>query len=138
MEDRLVSFSDSDQGMHFALKEARRTLRMFLDAFVAPKPNQQSFLLKVRFESDGVIEHIWVADIDASVFPMEATIANEPNLPGLKFMGRTSFDPSQITDWMYIEDGYLVGGFTTQVIRAAMSPAERAEHDLHAPYKFKD
>lgn len=124
--------------MQFAIDEARRTLRLFFDAFVAPKPNQQSFLLKVRFESQGMSEHIWVADVDASVSPMQATIANEPNLPGLKFMERTSFHFSQITDWMYLEDGYLVGGFTTQVIRAAMSTAEKVEHDLHAPYKFKD
>jgi uncharacterized protein YegJ (DUF2314 family) len=138
MPDRIIPFSDDDQRMQFAIDKARRTLGLFFDAFVAPKPNQQSFLLKVRFESQSMSEHLWVADIDASVSPMEATIANEPNLPGLKLMERTNFHSSQITDWMYLEDGYLVGGFTTQVIRAAMSPAERVEHDLHVPYKFKD
>ena len=64
--------------------------------------------------------------------------ANEPQLPGLRFMERTTFHPSQFTDWMYIEDGFLVGGFITRVIRAGMSPEERKEYDSHAPYKFRD
>lgn len=124
--------------MQTAIQCARETLRDFFDAFTARKANQTSFLLKVRFESQGKKEHIWVADINPSVFPLEATIANEPNLPGLVFMQRVSFHPSQITDWMYIEDGYLVGGFTTRVIRASLSPAERVEYDANAPYKFRD
>jgi len=123
--------------MQFAIEEARRTLRSFFDAFVAPRPNQTSFLLKVLFESDGEKEHIWVADVDASVSPLEGTVANEPKLPGFTFMQRTTFMPSQITDWMYVEDGYLVGGFTTQVIRSGMSAAQRAEYEAHAPYRFR-
>ena len=138
MSDRIVSFESSDQRMRFAIDHARASLRQFFDAFLAPKANQTSFLLKVHFEVKGESEHIWMADIDASVMPLTGTIANEPNLPGMAFMKRASFDPSQITDWMYVEDGYLVGGYTTQVIRSFMSPEERAEHDAHAPYKFRN
>jgi uncharacterized protein YegJ (DUF2314 family) len=36
--------------------------------------------LKVRFESGGQIEHIWLADIDTSKSPLEGTIGNEPEL----------------------------------------------------------
>ena len=32
-------------------------------------------------------------------------------------MQRVEFQPSYISDWMYIENGYLVGGYTTRVIR---------------------
>lgn len=138
MTSRIVSFKPDDQRMLFAIDQAKRSLRQFFDAFVKPKENQKSFLLKVYFEVDGDGEHIWMADIDASVMPLTGTIANEPKLPGMTFMNRASFQPSQITDWMYIEDGYLVGGYTTQVIRAAMEPEERAEYDAHAPYKFRD
>jgi uncharacterized protein YegJ (DUF2314 family) len=137
MEDSLVFFGETDPRMRFAIQEARRTLRTFFDAFVTPKENQTSFLLKVLFRSGAEKEHIWVADINASVSPLEGTIANEPKLAGLRFMERTTFGPSQITDWMYVEDGYLVGGFTTQVIRSCMSPSQRAEYESHAPYKFR-
>jgi len=123
--------------MRDAIQSARQTLRDFFDALANPMPNQESFLLKVLFESQGKKEHIWMADIDASVFPLEGTVANEPEISGLSFMQRASFHPSQITDWMYIENGYLVGGFTTLAIRAGLSRQERAEYDSNAPYKFR-
>jgi uncharacterized protein YegJ (DUF2314 family) len=138
MSDPTVSFADQDQRMAFAIDEARRSLNVFFDAFCSPKRNQTAFLLKVRFEVPEKIEHIWLADIDASVMPLEGTVANEPNFPGLEFMQRVEFYPSAITDWMFIEDGYLVGGFTTQVIRSRMSPEERASFDANAPYRFRD
>ncbi len=37
-------------------------------------------------------------------------VAIEPKLPSLKFMQRVGFEPSHVSDWMYVEDGYLVGG----------------------------
>jgi uncharacterized protein YegJ (DUF2314 family) len=137
MNDELHQYRESDARMGFAIEDARRTLRTFFDAFVSPKPNQKSFLLKVLFENGQSREHIWVADINASVFPLEGTVAIEPKIPGLKFMQRANFHRSQITDWMFVEDGYLVGGFTTQVIRAELSPEQRAKHDAGAPYKFR-
>ena len=138
MIDSIVSFSDQDQRIAFAIDEARRSLKAFFDAFCLPTSNQTAFLLKVQFEAQNESEHIWVADIDASGMPLQGTIANEPNLLGLEFMQRVAFQPTQITDWMYVEDGYLVGGFTTQVIRSGMTPEERASYDANAPYRFRD
>jgi uncharacterized protein YegJ (DUF2314 family) len=137
MKEEIYSFKESDPRMGAAMEEARRTLRTFFNAYVAPKPNQRSFLLKVLFEVDGEREHIWVADINASVFPLQGVIANEPRIDGFSFMQQVSFHPSKISDWMFIEDGYLVGGFTTQVIRSGLSPAEKEEYDASAPYKFR-
>lgn len=137
MSDTIVQFDPENSRMRFAIDEARGTLRTFFDAYVNPKPNQTAFLLKVLFEVEGASEHIWLADIDASLSSLEGTVANESNLPGLNFMERVTFVPSQITDWMYIEDGFLVGGYTTQVIRAGLTTTERAEYDANAPYRFR-
>ena len=134
----VVSYHEDDARMRFAIEEAQQSLRVFFDALVSPNPNQTGFLLKVHFEEDGESEHVWMADIDPSVMPLVGTVANETSLSRVEFMSRVSFGPEQITDWMYIEDGYLVGGYTTQVIRSAMTPEARAGHDRHAPYKFRD
>jgi uncharacterized protein YegJ (DUF2314 family) len=96
MEDRLVSFGENDPKMRDAIEEAQRTLRSFFDTLASPKPNQKSSLLKVLFKSGEKSEHIWMADINASVFPLEGTVANETEFPGLKFMERTAFHPSQL------------------------------------------
>jgi uncharacterized protein YegJ (DUF2314 family) len=123
--------------MGAALKEARRSLRTFFDAYVAPKPNQNSLLLNVLFENDGTREHIWVADINASVFPLQETIANEPGIEGLSFKQRVSIHPSRIRGWMFVQDGYLIGGYTTKAIRASLTLAETLKYDESARFKFK-
>ena len=138
MSNGIYNYQEDDPKMAFAIEEAQRTLEEFFDAYSAPKDNQEAFLLKVLFENEGDAEHIWMADIDASVFLIEGTVANEPNLDNLNFMDRTTFHPSKITDWMYVEDGYLVGGYTIQVIRSSLSPDEKLEYDKNAPYKFRD
>jgi uncharacterized protein YegJ (DUF2314 family) len=99
--------------------------------------HQKSFLVKVVFDEGEQREHIWVADLGLAGDKLRGVIANEPNLPSLKFMEKVEFEPRYISDWMYIEDGYLVGGYTTRVIRDRMTPEERAAHDAQAPYKFR-
>lgn len=134
----MTSFDNDDPRMAFAIDEAKQTLRTFFDVLAKPKANQTGFLVKAKFSDGNMTEHIWLADINPAVFPLEGTVANEPALKDLKFMQRITFHPEQITDWMYLEDGYLVGGFTTQVIRSSMTPSERADHDAQAPFKFRD
>jgi len=67
-------------------------------------------------------------------------LANQPlarEQKGSRVKQRVEFEPSYISDWMYIDDGYLVGGYTTRVIRDRMTPEEREAHDAEAPYKFR-
>ncbi len=137
MEPDIVQFCDNDPRMKFAIDEASRSLKTFLYTCAEPKPSQTNFLLKVRFEANGIIEHIWLADIDLSVFPTQGTVANKTSFPGLDFMKRVTFMPDQITDWMYLEDGFLVGGFTIRVVRDGLSPEQRADYDARLPFKIK-
>ena len=62
----IVEVSSEDAEMLSAINEARKSLRQFLEAFFAPKPNQKHFLLKVCFEEQDESEHIWLADLDLS------------------------------------------------------------------------
>ena len=132
------SFEEDDGDMSFAIEQAQRTLAHFFEVFANPKPSQDYFLVKALFHSTDGAEHIWLAELNASVFPLTGTIANQPGVVDLKFMQKVSFHPSQITDWMYVEDGYAVGAFTTQVIRRKLSSAERLAHDAAFPYKYGD
>jgi uncharacterized protein YegJ (DUF2314 family) len=134
----LVSFESEDEEMDAALDEAKQSIGTFFENLVSPKANQESFLVKVAFESEDSVEHIWMADLDVTVRPIVGTVANEPSIPGLKFMDRVPIDPARITDWMFVEDGYLIGGYSTKLIRSKMSSDERAEYDRNAPYKFRD
>lgn len=122
--------------MEAAIGEAKASFRQFIEAYCCPSEQQTSFLVKVVFDEGEQREHIWLADLDFSGKAPSGVVANEPNLPSLKFMQRVEFDPSYVSDWMFIEDGYLVGGYTTRLIRERMTPAERQRFDAQAPYKL--
>lgn len=120
--DEIVSVDGGDEEMLSAINKARQSVRQFLEAYFAPKPNQRSFLLKVNFEDQGQAEHIWLADLDLHSSPPTGVVANEPVNRGLRFMQRVTFDFKFITDWMYYEDDCLVGGFTTRVLQRSARP----------------
>jgi len=42
-----------------------------------------------------------------------------------------------ISDWLYLEDDLLVGGFTLRVIRDRMSPVERMQFDASVPFRVE-
>jgi len=134
--DPVVRVTDTDGDMNAAIVRAQASLDQFFENFSNPKATQQSFLLKVRFEIKGEVEHIWLADLNITTLEMSGTVANEPQIRALTFMQQVKFVRAQITDWMYLDDGFLVGGFTTKAIRSRLSANQRAKFDAATPYKF--
>jgi len=86
--DEVVGIRSDDAEMLSAINEARKSLRQFLEAFFAPKPNQKHFLLKVAFEEKDEREHIWLADLDLSSTPPTGVVANEPKIRSIEYMQR--------------------------------------------------
>jgi uncharacterized protein YegJ (DUF2314 family) len=124
--------------MNQAIDQARATLPQFLRAFSNPNADQASFLLKVRFQSGHENEHIWLADLDLSKSLSLGTVANKPKLRGFDFMQRVTFRIADVSDWMYVQGGYLVGGYTTRLIRSRLSAQERAAMDAEIPFTIRD
>jgi uncharacterized protein YegJ (DUF2314 family) len=46
--------------------------------------------------------------------------------------------PNQVTDWMFVKDGKLIGGYTTRILYARLSPEERAEFDKQADFRIEE
>jgi uncharacterized protein YegJ (DUF2314 family) len=57
------------------------------------------------------------------------------NIPNLKLDEPVSFSPSELSDWMYLEDGKIVGGYTIRVLRNHMPAAEAVDFDRHLQFK---
>ncbi len=134
--DFTIPFSSDDAQMKAAIDQARSTIKQFFDAYSKPTTEQKAFLVKVVFHECDESEHIWLADLDFSGELPSGVVANNPDLSSLRFMQKIKFEPSNISDWMYVEGGRLVGGFTTRVIRDRMTPEERSKYDARSPYKF--
>ncbi|HEY1067317.1 MAG TPA: DUF2314 domain-containing protein, partial [Pirellulales bacterium] len=75
----------------------------------------------VQVEYDGTQFHGMVGNT-----PVEAT--------GVEFGQLVSVDPAKISDWMYVEDGKLVGGETIRAMVQRMSPEEKQRFEANAFY----
>jgi uncharacterized protein YegJ (DUF2314 family) len=135
-DDRTIGVAGDDREMNAAISEARRTIKQFYDAFANPRKGQTSFLLKVVFVSDDQVEHIWLADLELSGTKPKGVIANEPQSRGFRFKQTVEFDLTRISDWMYVDNGTLVGGYTSRLLRNRLSPEERKKLDAQVPYRF--
>jgi uncharacterized protein YegJ (DUF2314 family) len=129
----IMTFSPDDSEMNSAIQEAGRTLDTFIENLQSPKPGQRDFSIKARFAYDtdeASHEHIWIDNVAYEGGKFRGTIANDPvYVEGLKFGDAVTIDKSDVTDWMYVDNGKLVGGYTLRVMRGRLSPQEREEFD---------
>ena len=126
MVDRVISVSDTDAEMNAAIVHARATLPVFWASYDAPKRGETEHSLKVRFQTGGNDEYIWMSDVKK--LPggdYAARFADTPrNMPGKRFGDLTGFKDADISDWMFMRNGKIVGGETIKPLLKSMPKAD--------------
>lgn len=131
------SVDDKDAQMERATNHARRTVGQFITALQHPQPGQKDFQVKKLFVAqDGSrSEHIWLADIHFNGNRFHGVVDNKPDfIKGLKVGARASVNPDEISDWSYVENGHLVGGYTIRVIYGELSAQEKQDFEKAAGF----
>ena len=137
-EPDTVTVDAEDAEMNAAIKRARESVQTFLKYLVARKPNQTHFSVKKPFPvgNDGGNEHLWINDLRYDGKQLYGRISNTPvDLRSLKSGDPVSLLPSEISDWMILEDGAIVGGFTFRVLWKRMTLQEQIQY---GKVRFKD
>src|SRR5947209_7094276 len=135
--DQVIAVPADDARMNAAIAKARATVGTFVTALRAPTASQSSFSIKIPISNGDDREHFWLSDVryDGTVF--SGKIDNEPaTVTTVKIGQAISARLAEISDWMYVDHGKLVGGYTLRVLRDGLSPAERAEFDRSIPFKI--
>ena len=127
----------NNAAMHLAVREARKTIKTFIAALKHPGPGQQDFELKKRFVEGDQVEHIWLSDVKIVGNHFEGQIDNHPRkIQGLKFGQVVPVKRNEIPDWLYIENGTLVGGYTVRAHYNELTPQQKQEFDREADFKI--
>ncbi|MEO5716493.1 MAG: DUF2314 domain-containing protein [Luteolibacter sp.] len=137
-EPDVFNFESEDPEMNAAIAEAKRTTDSFLKILSDPKSKQTDFSAKRPYPTKGNsgYEHIWISNLSYDGKLLHGNISDEPlNIPNLKFDEAVSFPPDELSDWMYMEDKKVVGGYTVHVARKHMTAGEGAEFDRHIQFK---
>ena len=136
----MYTVDDNDMQMEHAVQRARKNVGQFITAVQSPPPNSRDFQVKKLFVSkDGTAEHIWLANVKFVGNRFVGVVDNKPNkIVGLKIGDRESVNPDEVTDWSYVANGKLVGGYTVRVLFAEMSSDEKQQFEKQADFKIEN
>ncbi len=125
MAGGVITVPDDDPEMTAAIQSARASLPSFWDELAKPKPGEESFALKVRITDAGKSEHFWIVDIERDGSKLSGRINNDPEIVGNVVSGqRYEFSEADITDWMFMRNGKIVGNATMRPLLKRMPPEE--------------
>jgi uncharacterized protein YegJ (DUF2314 family) len=114
-----VEFDDKD--MNAAIDDARASLAEFVERLKNPKPTDESFSVKKKISDGKEVEHLWVTDVSYSDGKFTGVINEDPqSVRNVKFGQKVTVEETEILDWMYLDDGELVGNFTLRVLLKRM------------------
>ncbi|RXT53680.1 YegJ family protein [Bradyrhizobium betae] len=124
----VVDVRTTDPEMNTAIARARGTLPTFWASYEAPKPSESGHSLKVRFSTRKGGEHIWIAEVKKQPGgTYTGLFANEPrDLPGKHAGDAVKFSEADISDWMFMRNGKIVGGET---IKPTLKSLPKADAD---------
>ncbi len=119
--------------------EAQLKLAELRERIQSP-PSEQTYLaVKGIFGEDDQVEHLWLQDLSLQEDRIVGTLDNQPlELSQWSVGDRVVLRREQISDWMAIESGQLVGGWTLRALREQMTEAERAAFDASLEFVIED
>lgn len=127
--------ADDDDRMTAAIAQARDTVPQFIATLNGPQLGQTGFAVKVEITDGENVEFMWLSPVRYDGAQFMGTLNNDPDIVGsVKLGDELTVAQGEVSDWMYLENSKLVGGFTLRVLRDAMSADERAEFDQSLPF----
>jgi uncharacterized protein YegJ (DUF2314 family) len=124
--------------MQEAVTKARKTVRQFIGALQHPSSGESDFEVKKPFVEKGNVEHIWLSDVTFVGGRFQGKVDNEPSdIRGLKVGQVVSVNPDEISDWVYIKNGKLVGGYTIRAHYNELTPQEKQEFNRSTDFQME-
>ncbi len=113
----VVMVPDDDETMKRAMEQARATVGQFLDALANPQPGCEAFAVKAQIRDGDESEFLWINRLRFDGTHIYGQVNNEPLIVTKAKLGqKVRLKPSRVCDWIYAENGEMVGGFTTRVL----------------------
>jgi uncharacterized protein YegJ (DUF2314 family) len=123
--DKVTPVESKDAETNAAIAKARSLLPHFWQTFEAPKRGERGSALKVRIRSGEEVEHFWLTPIERKDGRIFGTINNDPEtVKTVKLGQRIEVPEPDITDWLYIREGRMIGNYTLRALFKTMPAAE--------------
>jgi uncharacterized protein YegJ (DUF2314 family) len=133
------TISGADAELDAAIEQARASLDDFLAKITTPHPDRTFVAVKVRFAPPGESEQdIWVDQVTYTGGVLRGSMGDD--IPSLRLEAGEMIRVAEedIVDWMIVEDGKLIGGYTIRLAVQRMSPEEREQFLETLDYTIDD
>lgn len=129
----------TDAEFDAAVQQARDSLSTFITTIATSHTDRTLVAVKVRFSPPGeVSQDIWVDEVTYSDGVFRGSMGDDVPALRLEFGEKITVDEKNILDWMIVEDGKLVGGYTIRLAMQRMSPEERERFLQSLDYVIED
>ena len=134
-EPDVTYVDDDDPKMSAAKDKARSTVDQFFAALNSPKPTQSAFSVKLPIKDGEHVEHMCLTPVHFAGDKFVGLINNEPDrVTTVKLGDEAEVAKTEISNWMYVDNGKLIGGYTLRVLRDGLSAEERRKFDESVPF----
>jgi len=135
----IPSTAVTDPELDAAIQQARDSLLIFIDTIAAPHTDRTFVAVKVRFFPPGEsVQDIWVDRVTYSDGVFRGNMGDD--IPSLKLeLGqKITIEKEDVIDWMIVQSGKLIGGYTIRLAVQRMSPEERQRFLETLDYSIED
>lgn len=123
--DEIARVADSDADMKAAFRRARATLKEFLALARSPRPTITSYAVKIGIPDRDEMEYFWISQFTQTNGRIVGRLANTPRIVrNVREGERISFKETDIVDWLYRENGKMVGNFTACALIKKETPQQ--------------
>ena len=127
----VIQAGQADEHIAQIAKDAQDTLPAFFRHLTRADSQEHHFCIKYPFMADydsGLDrEQVWLTNIRFKNGTYYGTLANSPlHLHGMKKGDTVAFDTDKVTDWMYIRDGNIVGGYSIPCLLETIPADQRS------------
>lgn len=129
-EENIFYVENADEAMNWAMEKARLTMAYFTESLQNPAAHQQSFSAKAKIVDGDKVEHLWLSDVSFDGDAFYGVVGNDPvEISNVKLGSQVGVPLANLSDWMVIENGRLIGGYTIRAYRDQMSPGQQEDFD---------
>jgi uncharacterized protein YegJ (DUF2314 family) len=125
-----IKIPNQDTEMEAAKAQARATLAQFWERLANPGVGEEGFALKVALPyGTNNTEHIWTKDVERKDGRITGVINNVPrDVKGVRIGQRIDIAEAQISDWMFMRNGKMVGNYTLRPLLKRMPAKDAARY----------
>jgi uncharacterized protein YegJ (DUF2314 family) len=136
--DAVYNVGNDDEEMNKAIERANLSYDSFISNFKNPGKNCSGYTIKMRFAYPSGNEHMWVGNLFYKDDKLMGILDSDPvDVPMLHAGDTIRVIRNDISDWMYICDHKMVGGYTMLALYNRMTSQEKEEFKKNLGFQIE-